>query len=166
MKKGFTIIELIIYLGLFSLLLGILSNIFSATLNVKLGSEATSSVQQDGRFMVARLAYDIGRVDSETGDSIVVPSPTSINTPNNTLQLNIGGVTYTFTQNSGNLTLNGYPLNGENTTVSNLQFLRLGGVETGGLRDSIQFSFTLSSKTLLNNQPGESRTFTSTALPR
>lgn len=166
-KYGFTIIELLVYIGLFTILLTILANIFSATLNTKLASEENSAIQQDGKFILARLTYDINRVDTETqvGDSIV--TPTSINTPSSILQLKIAGVTYTYkTDANNNLTLNDVPLNGVNTTISQLQFLRLGGVGTGTIRDSIQLSFILTSKVSQSNQIHETKSFTTTATPR
>lgn len=63
MKKGFTLIELIIYMGLLGILLTIMSEVFIGILNLKLASESNSQVVLDGNFIQTRLTYDVHRAE-------------------------------------------------------------------------------------------------------
>ena len=47
-QKGFSLVELLLYMGLFSILLASLMQLFGAIIAVRLESEATSAVLQDG----------------------------------------------------------------------------------------------------------------------
>ncbi len=60
-KKGFTMVELLLYMGIFSILLIVLMQIFTSILSTHAESRTTSSVDQDGSYILARLAYDVGR---------------------------------------------------------------------------------------------------------
>jgi type II secretory pathway pseudopilin PulG len=140
-SRGFTITELLIYMGIFTILLVVLTEIFVTTLNVQLESEATSSVDQDSRFILSRLMYDIQRASR-------IDVPASLGSlPGDTLSLIIGGDTYTYALNNTDLELdrNGTAnkLNSFDTTISNVVFQRLGN--PGGV-NSIKVGFTVSSK--------------------
>jgi type II secretory pathway pseudopilin PulG len=139
-NKGFTITELLIYMGIFSILLVVLTEIFVTILKVQLESEATSSVEQDSRFILTRLMYDIQRANT-------VNLPASLGDQGSVLRFIIGGVTYTYTINNDNLELtmnaNANKLNSFDTTISNLTFQRLGN--PGGI-NSINVGFTVTSK--------------------
>lgn len=140
--KGFTLIELVIYIALISVLLLIISQIFIASLDVQMESEAVSSVDQDGRFLLSRLGYDIGRAES-------VAVPSSFGTPSETLTLIINGDTYTYERQNDQLLLTG-PLGDDQLTSSltkltSLSFETIGN--TGGV-PTVQVSFTLESVTI------------------
>lgn len=66
MKKnnGFTLIEFIIYAGLTSMLIALMSQVFLATLGIRTESQNTTNIEQDGRYMVSRMTYDIRRAKS------------------------------------------------------------------------------------------------------
>ncbi len=132
---GFTLIELIIYMGLMTGFLVMLSNIFGSILSVRVESQASSSVEQDGRFILARLAYDVNRATVSS-----VPNTT-------TLVLTIGGQAYTYSLNGSKLQLvqpaGTDLLNSSGSTISGLTFQRL--VNTGGREDTIKAQFTLNS---------------------
>ncbi len=138
---GFTLIELIIYMGLLTLLLTVMSGLFVSIIDLQLESQAGSSVDQDGRYLIARLSYDIQRADSIT-------IPASLGQQTNNLQIVIGGINYTYTLNSGVLQLSNNfgtdSLNSTNSAVSNVTFLRLGNLNG---KNSIQMNFTVSGKT-------------------
>ncbi len=123
MKKGFTIVELIIYMGLLSGFLLILTTMFLALLETQLDSEATSSVERDGRFIFTRLSYDVARAQGIT-------SPAIAGGQSNSLTLVISGVPYTYSIISGNLVLTNdlgsNRLNSVETQISNLSVERLG----------------------------------------
>src|SRR5579859_4809889 len=62
-QKGVTLIELIIYMGIFSTLLMVLVQLFGSIVNVSLESQSNSSVSQDSRFILSRMSYDIRLAD-------------------------------------------------------------------------------------------------------
>lgn len=145
MKKrqvGFTLVELLIYMGLLSAVLIVIANILVVALDDRLESETGSSVLSDGRFMLARLMYDVGRTEN-----IVLPSLLGDET--SSLQIVVGGINYIYAVNNGNLVLtNGVDsdqLNSIETTVSNLTFKRLGNL---GGKNTVQIRFDVVSKAL------------------
>lgn len=138
-KKGFTVVELLLYLGLLTIFTVILTRIFTAILDVQLESVATSAVEGDSRFIFSRLAYDINRADS-----IVTPNAPGVEADSLTLMM--GTIANTYSINLNNLMLandNGaHQLNGYGTQISNLSFMRLGN-ENG--KNSIRITFTITS---------------------
>lgn len=140
-SSGFTLMEIVIYMGLLSIMLVILTGIFLSTLDAQLESQTISSVQQDGRFILSRLIYDINRAQD-------ILTPVNIGDSGNTLVLSIDGVNYNYDLVNGILRLNINniinSLNGFDTTISNLTFQRLGKI---GGKNSIKVGFTIASKT-------------------
>lgn len=65
-QSGLTLVELLITMGMMSIFMVTLTDIFVALMSAKLESDATSTVSQEGRAIVARLEYDIGRATSLT----------------------------------------------------------------------------------------------------
>ena len=162
--NGFTLVELLVFMGIFSILIVVLTQIFLSALNVQLETQATSSVQQDGRYILARLAYDINRAKNIT-------EPATPGTSSHQLQLTIGGSNYKYAA-IGNLlrltvdTDTPVQLNSFQTTISNisdLNFKRVGAGSTNGTtKDSIQINFTLTSSS--KSQSGaEVKTFQTAA---
>ena len=139
-RVGFTLIELILYMALMSIFLIVLSELFISTLEVRKESEATSSVEADGRYILSRLSYDINRAQSVSVPQVPVNS-------DSTLTLVISGGPSTYAQVSGNLTLTNSlgtnNLNGSGSTVSSLNFQRIGT----GTAPTIKIDFTLTSAT-------------------
>ena len=62
-RSGFTIVELTIYMALLAVFLVIMTQILVSILDLQLESQATSFVEQDSRYILSRLAYDINRAD-------------------------------------------------------------------------------------------------------
>ncbi|KKU28482.1 MAG: hypothetical protein UX80_C0003G0029 [Candidatus Amesbacteria bacterium GW2011_GWA2_47_11b] len=58
MKKAFTLIELLIYMGLVGLFLVVLTNMLATILETQEESAAASLVDIDGRYILSRIAYD------------------------------------------------------------------------------------------------------------
>lgn len=147
---------MVLYSSLLSILLFILVSMLTVILDVRLESEATSSVEQDGRFIIARLAFDIRRASS-----IIVPS--AVGAQQSSLQILIDGVNYTYGVESGNMTItnnNGTDLlNSVNTTVPSLTFTRIGNASA---KDTIRVNVTLTSRTKRSGAGFEQRTFQTT----
>lgn len=140
---GFTIIELILYMGILSMVLFVLTQTFVSIVDLQLESEATSSVEQDSRYILSRLAHDIKRADG-------VITPATFGQSSNNLQLTINGsnIAYSLNGQVAELTdgANVDRLNSPETRVSNLNFTRLGN--PGG-KHTIKIEVTVESKTVL-----------------
>jgi len=138
-KNGFTIIEMILYAGLLVIFLGVLSNLFLSSLDIKTDSEAASYLGQDARLILSKLNYDIKRAESITAPALGATSSSLI--------LNIGGIGYTYSLSSGKVVLadnlGSANLNGSETMVSSLSFERVGN--SGG-KNTIKASFTMDGK--------------------
>lgn len=158
---GFTLIELVLYAGLLSILVGVMGVMFGQIVDVQLESEATAGVDQDGRYILGKMIYEMKSLNR--GDTIVTPAnPGNTST---TLQLNVNSINYTYSLDSnGNLVLtNGSTgvsdvLNGWQSSVSNLSFQRIGA---GGSNDTIRVTFTINSR-VQQSSGIESRTFQTT----
>ena len=138
-KKGFTLVELLIFMGMFTILLAVLSQVFGMIIDARLESESTSSVVQDGNFLLNRFMYDIARANT-------INTPSTVGSTDTNLDLTIDGVNYLYALNAGNLELSAnsvtYLLNSYNTGVSALTFTRIGNDDE---KDTIQLGFTVTS---------------------
>lgn len=137
LSKGTTIIELLIYLALLSIFLTVLLNIFVTTLDFKLSSESTSTLNQDTRFIFSKISYDVYNADSFT-----VPNSLELNTVR-------GAVSTNYSLVNGDLMRNSEKLNSLDTKIENISFTKIG--------NTVQVSYTLQSQFLL---PGGQRTQT------
>ncbi len=137
MKKqvGFTIVELLIYMGLLTILMTIVTRLFTATIDVQLASEAIGGVEEDSRFIYSRLAHDLSRADSIVTPAI--PGATSTS-----LTIMVGSVPYTYSLSGTNLMLGSASLNSYMTGISNITFTML-GPDDG--KKSIQVKYTVTS---------------------
>ena len=148
MKKCFTIVELLIYMGLLSIMLVVLGGLFGSVLETQLATQSSSSIDQDDRFIQARLSYDIRRATS-----VITPSG-----PGQTasfLSLNIGGAVYTYSVSDDHLFLtssgNTQAISSYASRFSDFSVTRLGN--PGG-KPSLRFTYTLRSViTSLNQVP-------------
>jgi type II secretory pathway pseudopilin PulG len=160
MKKnktsGFTLLETIIYVSILCLFIMILTQTFTTILDAQLESQATSSVEEDGNYILTRLNYDIRRAENVT-------IPANLGDQNTSLQMTVGGINYTYNLNNGNLLLTDNSgtnqLNSSETTISNLKFTKLGNI---GGKSSIQITITVSSVTLVGTNR-EIRNYQTTA---
>jgi hypothetical protein len=151
MKKGTTLVELILYMGLLSVFLVIMSQLFVSSMGYKQESGSFSSVEEDGRFIISRLMYDSSRATS-------VITPNAVGIIGNQLVLNINGTDYTYVISGSNFTLNNgvttANLNSNLTTLTEVSFNRVSNTH-------IKIDFTLQSVDLLNGQP-KVKSFTTT----
>jgi Tfp pilus assembly protein PilW len=140
-KAGFTQIELILSMGILMILISVLTTLFGQILDVQLESKSTSSIDQNGRFIMARLTRDM-----QSAQSISIPATAGAQT--NTLQIKVNSIDYIYSvSNSGNLVLTNNTgtnvLNSEAASVSGMTFKRVG---TGTSNDTIQIGFTVSTR--------------------
>lgn len=136
MKKAFTIVELLLFMGLVSGLLLILTQILQQALELQLESVAFSSVHQDEAYLLTRLGYDIRRASS-------IVTPAGPGQTSSSLQLSISGQPYTYSLSNGRLVLtapaSSEPLSSLLVTASNFTVQRLGA----GASDSLKISLSL-----------------------
>lgn len=138
-QLGFTLIELLMYMGLFAILLLILLQVFTTIVEVQLDSQASSSVAEDGQYILSRLTYDILR-----STAVVTPASLGATSSALTLTINNSAFTYAISTSGGQLVLGTDSLNGYDTTVSHFAVTKL--ASTNGLA-TLTFSFTVTSKT-------------------
>jgi len=142
-QKGVTIVELLLYMAILSVLLTILTSIFVSALDVQSESNAASSVEQDGNYIIARLAYDVHRAQS-------INIPSSNGATNDNFQIVIGGVNYTYSTDANNNMilvndLGTSNLNNYGASVSAFLVQRLGN--TGKIENTLKINFTITSRT-------------------
>lgn len=154
-SPGFTLVEAMIVMALLAAFLTVLTSLFVKAVDVQNKTDAYSAVVSDGRFIMARLDYDIARASAIT-------TPASLGASSATLVMTINSTTYTYALNGKNLQLTDASgsalLNSSGSTISALSFQRLGN--TGG-KDSIRYTFTLTSTTK-HLSGTDTRTYTST----
>jgi hypothetical protein len=159
MQKGFTLVEMILYTSMLTVFLIVLTGIFIASLDVKSESETASDINQDGRFILSRIIYDIHRAES-------ISVPQNIGNTSSTLTAVINGINYIYSQNNNNLELTNNlgtdQLNGFDTQISGFTVKRIGNI---GGRNSFVINYSVTSKTLRNGQT-ESKTFQTTIAQR
>jgi prepilin-type N-terminal cleavage/methylation domain-containing protein len=159
-KKGFTIVELLISLAIMSVLITILAQLFASILSLRQKSETVSAIAQDSRYILLRLSYDLAR-----SDSIVSPAAGA---SGSTLSLMIGGTSYVYSESGGVLSLSvggGSPsiLNSPSTTLSNFNFT---GNQAIGGNASIGLSFTIDPTSQQINGAPVSRQVSTTLVSR
>ena len=142
-QKGITVVELLLYMGILTILLTILTSVFTSALDVQSESNAVSSVEQDGNYILARLAYDIHRAQS-------INIPPTNGTTSNSFQIVVDGINYTYSIDVNNnlILTNNFGVNNLNnygTNVSTFSVQRLGN--TGGVENTLKINFTVTSRT-------------------
>lgn len=146
-KRGFTLIELLVFMTVLTTLLLVLSQAFSTIMDVQREAKSYSSIDLDGRYILARLAYDFQ--SANTGD----PARNYIDTPaagstSAVLKLRLNSMLHTYTASDSGKLLMTTPellsLSSSESSISGLLFQRIG---PGTNRDTVKINFTLSSKT-------------------
>jgi prepilin-type N-terminal cleavage/methylation domain-containing protein len=159
-KSGFTLVELLMVMGIMGLLMVILFQVFGAILDMKLRSEATTAVAQDSRYLISRLTYDISR-----SSDITLPLAGG---SGNTLILVIDGVDYVYELNGTTLKLSvgggaSQALTGIGTKITSIVFTHFADI---GNKKSVQIVLNIAPTTIQQGgTPGE-RTLTTTVVTR
>lgn len=138
-SRGFTLVEMLIYMGLLVSFVAVLSAMLVSILENQLSSNASSTIEQEAQYIASRLEYDLTRSTS-------VSTPAGAGDTATSLVTTIGGSPYTFAVNSNKLTSTDSSgttqLHGEDTVVSNFTVTRVGN--PSGIHSFI-IQFTLSS---------------------
>lgn len=137
--KAFTLVEILIYMGLMALLITVLTNIFLSVLETQLESASVSAVEIDGRYVLSRLIYDIHPAAGLVTPSAAGQTATSLQLVN----------THSYSVSDGVLYIDGTSrLNSIDTQISNFSVTRIGNNVDN---DTLQISFTLTSSTQSQN---------------
>lgn len=91
-QSGFSLIELLIYLGLYSVLIVVITQLFITLLDSRTEAENATMLQQESRYIAQRLAFDIRRATTVT-------QPATVGQTANLLELQIDGETYRYQRN-------------------------------------------------------------------
>ena len=144
--KGFTLLEMIIYIGLFGILMG---GAFISAYSVMEGNGRTqnkSIMQQEGDFLVAKINWAMSSAQYVNAPAVGAAGSTFSVTrwdtsSGNPIVISITGTDMTLSRSGGPAQI----LNTDDVQVSNLTFTHeyLGGSNP----ESVKASFTLSSKT-------------------
>lgn len=163
LQKGFTIVELLLYMGIFSILIVVMLQIFTMILSTHAESQATSNVDQDGSFILSRLTYDIHKASGITLP--VVGTNCTATKLNTSCILTVGGKTYQMDGNGNlNLVVAGdlQHLNSVNTEIESITFATLGNSAVINFKPSVEIEFTLKSKILQAGGRADTKTFHTT----
>jgi prepilin-type N-terminal cleavage/methylation domain-containing protein len=140
-SQGVTLIELLLVMGLLSIMLVILATIFTSAADIDQRSKDYSATLSNGQFIMARLNYDIGQATA-------IVTPTGLGNSAGSLALTIGGNTDTYALSGNDLQLNdgvsSVDLNDSDINVSGLNFEEVGN--SGG-EPTIVYNFTVTSTT-------------------
>lgn len=146
LRKGVTIAEMVIYLGILSVLLVVFINLFAVLVNRQLETESLSSTQYDSTYFLSRFTHDFGKASS-------IEIPTLPGSSSASLRLIINGDVHDYIASDGALLLlnNGQTskMNSSETIISTPQFVRFGN---GSVHDVIQMSFDIESQTITQGQ--------------
>jgi hypothetical protein len=144
-KKATTIVELTLYMGLLSIFLVIIFNLFSQIISTQTRSVAVSLVQTNGNFLISKLTHDINQANAIT-------VPASIGSSALSMTLTVGTTNASYTVTNGRLVMTdatgSYNLNDADTTISNFLATRLGN--SGG-KAGLELSFTVTSNIVDNS---------------
>ncbi len=141
-QKGFTLVEMILYVAICSILMVTISVFLSFLLDARIRSQAITEVNQQG-FQVLSLVTQTIR----NGRSIETPT---IGTSSSTLSVTTGDVLLNptiFTTTSGRVQIkegskNPIPLTNSRVTVSDIRFENVSSVSS--IEKIIRISFTMS----------------------
>lgn len=160
--NGYTLIELLLYIGVFSLLVVTIFQLFSSILDVQISSQSKSSIYQDSQFIIERFRYDIQRA------SLIISPP--VGESSSSAVFTADGNSYSYSSINGDLILSDLSstysgkLNSLATTVSNLTFMRSSDTQ-GKNNDALTVSFTLTSN-FSQRSTNKSENFKTTAVLR
>lgn len=85
LKKAFTLVELLVTMGIFTVLFSVLSQVFASVIETRLKSEVESQLAREQGWILARMAYDVNRAEAITSVGV-----------SNILSLTIGGASYSY----------------------------------------------------------------------
>jgi len=122
-QNGFTLVELLIFMGLFSVVLLVLTSLFSAIIQQQLETQGVSASEIDTTYLISRLAYDFKRADD-----VILPENNGDTSVVLTLDIDGEDVTYTLSNSTFQITTGAgtSALTGVGTQISDVIFTKIG----------------------------------------
>lgn len=139
-RKGFTIVEMLLYIGLFSTILLVTTQILISITDMYLESSATSSLENNATYLSQKLQYDLLR-----STRIVEPANPTITGNRLVLQINGSDFVYEI-QNQGLFLTAEDETNQISTNDVEVESLVVKRVGNGTATDSARLDLTLQSK--------------------
>lgn len=115
-QNGFSLIELIIYIGVFAVAIAVGAQLLGASGRIRSQTEARYEVQQNIRFAIEKITENIRKASAISGTY-----------PSNTLTLTVSGQSVVFTLASGVLTMQEGAGPVQNLTTSDVIVSAIGG---------------------------------------
>lgn len=138
-SAGFSLVELLLYLSLFSILILIILEIFITTLEIETRVWSDSVTAQDGQYVLTRIAYDIRRAEQ-------IIQPADFGAAGSELRLEIEGQELVYEVVGDELILTdgggSYHLLSSGTDVNGLSFTKIGSPQE---LESIEIDFQIGS---------------------
>lgn len=162
-NKGFTLLEILIYFSLLSIILLVVVDLFFRISESSLESSTKNALEIEGQYVLNRLEYDIHRIDIENGDTVLQPAVPGETRP--FLALSINGTPYVYASLGEGLILFIWgdgesitPVISNSVRVENISVTRVSNNDT---KPTLKISFTLESTTPSKDGTFESRDFES-----
>ena len=125
-SQGFTLVELLIFMALFSVVLVVLSSLFAATVQQQLENQAISATESDSTFVISRMQYDFDRAAD-------VITPANPGDTSDTLTLEINGEEYTYEVTNERLAMTtptgSYELLSPRSKITAIEFRQIGNTD-------------------------------------
>lgn len=139
-KRGFTLIEILVYFALLSIILLIIVDLFLRISEASLESTAKSRVEAEGEYVLNKLTYDIRRADG-------INQPPTPGDSRSFLALVIDGDIYIYFTSGSTILIGRWPseiysLTGNSVSASPLTFTR---IQNPGGEPTVRISFNLES---------------------
>lgn len=143
-QKGTTLIELLLYIGLLSIFIGVLTGLFGTAMDIFLSSQSNTGISTDSSYILSKLSYDIQRASS-------VSLPLNFGDTTSSLTLVIDGNNHTYSRGiNGDLVyinnLGTFTLNSHTASISSMTFRKIGN--SGGLESTIKVDILLTSRVM------------------
>ena len=142
-ELGSSVVELLLYMAILSVFLIVLTRIFISALDVQLESEAGSAIEQDGNYILAKLAYDMHRAKS-----INAPSSYGLPAANNfQIVINSENYSYSIDANNNLILTNNSGINALNSYDSSVSVFSIQRLGNGKVEDTLKINYTIESRT-------------------
>jgi competence protein ComGC len=154
MRKAFTLIELLIFIAIFSMVVVAFISILVVMLRLETSQTASTEVNQQGQFLVQQIQYYVSSarfvdMTQDVATTTLVLRENSFSTNPTEITFSSGNL-YLQQGNLGSL----QALNSSRVTISNVSFTRHYNISTTSVAfgsDSVSYAFTVSA-TSTNNQ--------------
>jgi len=140
-KSGSTLIELLIYIAVLGIILLVVTDLLSQSLEASVKSQVRNEVEENSRLIFERIKYDVRRAGAIT-------VPANLGETQNSLVLTIDGQPLTFSKIGNALFItNGLisdPITTNEVVVDSISFQKIGGkIESSGGKPTLKISLSL-----------------------